>query len=734
MYVGAPTAGYTFPGYADFRNAQRLRAGRVYVGANDGMLHAFAADTGKEVFAYVPSLVHDKLRALAAKPYQHTYFVDGLITAGDAEINSQWRTLVTAGLGAGGKGLYALDITHPNLSSETSSASEDRKLLFEIDAGSDKDIGHIYGKPAIAKLPDGKWYIVTGNGFGSTNGTASLLLVALDSGQVTKRQAHSGPGNGLAAVSLVDSNFDHVADFAYAGDLLGNLWKFDLSDPQSSPVKLHAAGADHPITSAPELAAHPAGGHLVYFGTGALLESNDIDDLKTQSIFAIWDHTKALQDASRELLKPTFEMLDSADGRKLRIASRQQPDWSKLKGWQIDLPETGDRLIGTPQVRAGRLQFVTTNPVHNGSAWLMQLDWLSGGAPSKPAFDLIKDGKLDGSDTIGSPATPPAGVHLGEGAFSQPAFARIAQSTDALFINGLRLGELLKEEPCTGACNGGIAGGHIDVDMDTSLGGATDSHVHEYDDKFNVTYVDYLNINPIKGSGLRSIDAVGIAPEKRLVALIANADLSPAAVLTIKGKQWNVVEYQKLIQQKLKAWNRSSALLDDDGKELSFTLSDLKSAPATALRIGFKSDAILRGGVIPTQTGCVIRAPSITNGRWRNGALTLHVIDVTQPSAFAFKLQEPSDLKSVVNVDGKDIALVEDTNKDGTPDVRYGGVLADPASSTQVALSTNPPSSGTTAARAMATPSGQRIQKMPSQPGRVMRKQGLRPLRSSRPS
>ncbi len=289
VYIGDPPENFNFDNFSAFKTDQAGREKRIAMGANDGMLHVFDAANGDEVYAYIPSMLivdpdYDpgsttpappppvsKLDKLKNIPYVHTYFVDGELTAADAEVGTtsgNWKTVLTGGLGAGAKGLFALDVTNPDASND--------KVLFEKTGA---DIGHIYGSPTIARLANGKWYIVTGNGFGSTSGKARLLLISLEDYTVTKISACEGTScapvaEGLAAPTLVDTDGDSVVDFAYAGDDSGNMWRFNLHD--NTVIKLYTGKIDtdgtplQPITTAPEIGSQPNGGYMVYFGTGTI--------------------------------------------------------------------------------------------------------------------------------------------------------------------------------------------------------------------------------------------------------------------------------------------------------------------------------------------------------------------------------------------------------------------------------------------------------------------------------
>jgi hypothetical protein len=637
VHVGSPMSNYWFPGYAAFKNDYISRSGRLYVGANDGMIHVFDTQDGSEVYAYVPSMLLPKLRQLSKTYYTHSYFADGQLTAGDAKIGDDWKTLLTGGLGAGAKGLFALDVTDPNLTAETAATGTNSKILWEKTGTS---LGYIYGRPRVALFPDGNWYVVSGNGYGSDNGYAQLYLMPLSGDSITATLINTGVGNGngLSAPALVDTDYDGIVDYAYAGDLKGNLWRFDLQT--NSVRKLFTAGLDKPITSAPEVTYSPFGGQLIYFGTGSLLSQADGENSDQQSIYAIWDKpgSTATVDES-DLLVQSLSAATHYGGVDVRIATSNNVDWSSQYGWKLDLPATGERVLGNPQLRAKRLLVVTHNP--DRSSWLLGLDWLSGGDVNNIQFDLNENGALDAGDkvTVDETLRVPVGRMLGTGNYSQVTIGHINSGSDILYLNGLTL-----PDSCVGDCIGGIDGGHIDVDADTELGGSTDTHKHEYDDANNVTYIDYFNML----SGLMSIDVAGIPTDRQFVVIMANADLSPGGVITIGDKKWGVVEYQEMVQRKLAAWDGTSALVDDDGDSLVHTINEITGAGGT-IKVSFDGLAIVKGGLHPTQTGCVKDDPNITNGRWRNGALTTHLLDKESilngdATINAWTAQSPTDL------------------------------------------------------------------------------------------
>lgn len=504
VFVGAPKDNLDLAGYEAYKHAQRERPGRVYVGANDGMLHVFDATTGDEVFAYVPSMLVPKLRKLTGTRYDrttgtlvvdqdaHTYFVDGELTAGDVQVDLTsdtsdrpvWQTVLAGGLGAGGCGLFALNVTDANAASEADAAA---KLLWEIKGAGyrrsdelstaapgcvsdgDRNLGFTYGKPVIAQIEIGStrgWYVITGNGYNSHEGKPALFMIsAAASGNITLNSCYrldasgckwildTAPGdaiypNGLGSPTVVDTDGNGAADVAYAGDLTGKLWRFDLK--RSTVTLLFQDSASRAITIAPQIARHPNGGYLVYFGTGQLLTPSDVGS-GAGMIYAIWDRGNGQTVTSDRLFAQTLVSRTHRGGARVRVAGDANlPDWngdSPHLGWKIQLT-AGERVITHPQLRAKRLQLVTTNPaVSGGENWALEIDFLTGGGPQRTIFDLNSDGQLTEEDHVDGNGDGdnedvndrPLGRLLDGGILSQPTLARLRNGADATYINGIGL-------------------------------------------------------------------------------------------------------------------------------------------------------------------------------------------------------------------------------------------------------------------------------------------------------
>ncbi|MCO6440678.1 MAG: hypothetical protein J5I81_06215 [Nitrococcus mobilis] len=430
--------------YADFKAAHSSRAGVVYVGANDGMLHAFAAATGQEIFAYVPSAVYAHLSDLTDPAYGHRFYVDATPTEGDAFFGGAWHTILVGGLRAGGQGVYALDITAvPGAAvGETSVAT---KLLWEFTDADDADLGFTYSSPQIVRLHNGHWAAVFGNGYNNTDsdghmsssGNAVLFIRDLESGTVIKLDTHRGTAddptdnnrpNGLATVTPTDIDGDGIVDYLYAGDLFGNLWKFDVKSGNTSnwqiaygtgtnPTPLFTAvdanGTHEPITTAPSIRRHPTGeGFLLMFGTGKYLENQDSTlSTKKQSVYGIWDRDgSSLKPFTRSnLLEQTIEQATTVNGTDFRILSDHPLTWADSDpttlpssssdgylGWYMDLL-AGEMQVTDSLVRGNRLIFTTLIPNDDpcslgGDSWLMVLDYRDGGRFNLPVFDTDNDG------------------------------------------------------------------------------------------------------------------------------------------------------------------------------------------------------------------------------------------------------------------------------------------------------------------------------------------------------
>ncbi|HEY0961775.1 MAG TPA: PilC/PilY family type IV pilus protein [Pseudomonadales bacterium] len=464
QYVGPPRFRYpdnlqSAP-YSTFVTTHANRTPMVYVGANDGMLHGFQESNGQEKLAYIPNKVFKNLPELSRTNYSHTHFVNEAPTIVDAWLPSYntsgaWRTVLVGGLGRGGQGIYALDVTDPSTFSEANAAST---VLWEFTDADSADLGYTYSQISIAKMANGKWAAVFGNGYNnteadgaaSTTGYASLFIVDIETGDLIRKiDTNAGSTttpNGLASPALVDADQDFDVDYIYAGDLRGNVWKFDVtgSNPNTwkvaytasgnpKPLFTTAGGSDQPITTRPVLTSHPTGrdGYMVYFGTGKYIETGDNDPTgaATQAFYGIWDknlssHTTftAANDLVQQFITNQrgvdFNEAGEDDEDKIhtvRDVSDNPVDYATKHGWFIQLlPQKvnntanasnfGERQVTNALVRNGRVIFTTLLPSQNqcefgGTSFTMQLDFTNGGLLGDPPFDLNADGTFSNDDT-----------------------------------------------------------------------------------------------------------------------------------------------------------------------------------------------------------------------------------------------------------------------------------------------------------------------------------------------
>jgi type IV pilus assembly protein PilY1 len=452
LFIGTPNYGFhVLPGvegssYLTFRNntSYKTRTPMIYIGANDGMLHAFDASLGtsgggEEKFAYVPHTLFPKLSQLTSPSYDHTYFVDGSPRAVDAYVGGVWRTMLVGALGAGGKAVFALDVTEPDNFNET-------HVRWEISDSTTGfgDLGHIMGQPTIVRLTSGNWAAVFGNGYHNANHKAVLYVVDIATGTLLRAIDTGVVGtvanpNGLSSPRPMDTNGDRITDFVYAGDLHGNMWKFDLRSTISSEwdvafiegtsrLPLFTArddgGNTQPITTRPIFFSHPNGGYMVLFGTGKFFENEDTDitSPQVQTFYGVRDHGTRIANSRDDLLEQWifFEGSFVSEGgqvipnTRLRVLTDHRiEDWDVHKGWYLDLVspdagEQGERSISDAilvRTRKGDTAVVFNTMIPSsdpcdfgGSGWLMEFDALNGGRFSYSLLDVNGDGKVDEAD------------------------------------------------------------------------------------------------------------------------------------------------------------------------------------------------------------------------------------------------------------------------------------------------------------------------------------------------
>ena len=418
--------------YLQYVTAEQTRPNIVYVGSNDGMMHGFRSggfdssgnfttattpNDGQEVIAYMPGSsllspstggacaslagtgstvqnIHGVTPAVhaARRPtqpacmtpaldfsgtqYGHNFFMNATPGTGDLFYNGSWHTWLAGGMGAGGAALFTLDVTDPTTFNEGNAASlvvgewTPANITCVGNSTCGSNMGNTYGTPIIRRLHDGRWGVIFGNGFGSSNGDAGIFVMTIDSSGnklfyylSTGNNGGGAKNNGIAYVSSADLDGDHVTDYVYAGDNNGNLWRFDLTSATETGWKVSAGPlfktpAGQPITTAVTVSsgATTAGGNtiMIAFGTGNRNQFTNAGPVQfqpaTQSLYGVWDWNMtawnaqstvqfaALTTAASNLTAPNFTLTPS----KL-----QQADVHPEFGWRdARYPVPDDDLLG----------------------------------------------------------------------------------------------------------------------------------------------------------------------------------------------------------------------------------------------------------------------------------------------------------------------------------------------------------------------------------------------------
>ncbi|MBX9269626.1 pilus assembly protein [Chromobacterium violaceum] len=480
VYVAKPDGPYIDSSYQTFISNNANRTPMLYVGANDGMVHAFNASTGNEAFAFVPNGVFANLYQLTSTSYNsnHIYFVDGSPQAGDVMFaDGSWHSVLAGGLGGGGKTIYALDVTSPSsLTSETALANA---ALWEF---SDSGMGYSFGRPTIARLNGSNAFAVLfGNGYASSGNHAIFYAVNPQTGATLAKidlcssvpaACSSSAPQGLSEVVAVNSsgNAGAAVDTVYAGDLQGNLWAINVSsaNPANWSVRLlftatDSSGNHQPITSAPAATLNPnfpkQKGMMVFFGTGQLLAQSDLTNTNTQAFYAVYDNMTITSLTPSNLLQQTETAITtSVSGFPSTTVSSSLYNWQSpnpplncvvgrtcptLYGWYYSLSfaGSGSRMLTNPQLFAGNVVYTTFSPsatpcTAGGSSFLMSSNYATGGPPSQPFLDANGDGLVNSSDVYNQ--QPLSGVQLGSFFASTPAFVVSNQGgyTASILVGG----------------------------------------------------------------------------------------------------------------------------------------------------------------------------------------------------------------------------------------------------------------------------------------------------------
>ncbi|MFK7963744.1 MAG: pilus assembly protein [Burkholderiaceae bacterium] len=404
--------------YRQFVADKKARDQVLFVGSNDGMLHGFRASDGVESFAFIPRAALPDLYKYAQPAYQHQFYVDGPITEADY-YDGGWNNMLVGSLGGGGRSLYAINTTN-------TASFDASNVMWEFDH---PEMGYIMAPISTGVTQSGQWVAIFGNGFESDSQRARLFIVDLTNGSVIRTIPVGTAGNnGLGGARLI-KDLNNVIVGVYAGDLQGNLWRFDMlsTSPGNWDVgfdnnPLYTAkdsnGIAQPITAAPEYLAHPEKGQLVVFGTGRLFADSDLQQTTDQTLYGIWDKVEfnsATSAATRfqpgdTLVARQFgPMVTSGGSEYFGVQDVDPIDWSVHRGWTLPLTlEAGQRSIYTPQLIRGFVLFSTVAPTggtglpcddSRSTGYNILLNALTGSAPAKPILDTNSDGVIDENDT-----------------------------------------------------------------------------------------------------------------------------------------------------------------------------------------------------------------------------------------------------------------------------------------------------------------------------------------------
>jgi type IV pilus assembly protein PilY1 len=444
LYVAGAAGPWQQISYMNFIAANTARTPVIYIGANDGMLHAFSAATGNELFAYIPGGVYSNLIKLVTPYYNesHLFYVDGSPQAADVQFasDSSWHTVLFGGEAAGGKSIYALDVTNP--SNITSEANLAQAVLWEFSDGA--NMGLTYSPPVAVKTAAG-FAIMFGNGYDSAVSVPILYALNPQTGAVMARielcatvagVCNGALANGLSGVVAANSHglLGANADVLYAGDLQGNMWRVNISDPNPAnwtvSVLFQArdpGGNRQPITTTPVVSLNPLvpalNGMMVYFGTGQYLGIPDLTNVQVQTVYGVFDSGAA---AALPLLRANLQQQTMTStavtnlagfSTTIRQLSSNPVNLPAVKGWYVDLNlVSGERVVTDPTLFNGTLQVTTFQPngstcTGGGNAWYMVFNYATGGATVEQQFDWNFQNTVNNNDLYMGQTV--AGVSLG---------------------------------------------------------------------------------------------------------------------------------------------------------------------------------------------------------------------------------------------------------------------------------------------------------------------------------
>ena len=432
------TNGSVGSAYTTFRasSAYQNRTPMVIVGANDGMLHGFDArvgtgsnNGGNELFAYVPNSVFSNLINLTDPAYSHRYYVDGTPRVSDVWVGNSWKTMVVGTTGAGGKSVFALDVTNPSNMSSNS-------VMWEF---SHPSMGYTMGQPALVALPNEKFGVIVSSGYhDSPPANGKVWILDAEDGSIIREITLPTTGN-LGSPLASDTDYNQVADRVYVADTLGNLWRIDLTGSNPSNWSIPSSLGSDPlfiakdssnnqqaITAPLSSAFNDKGEHMVFFGTGSFYRNGDNEipnNPRVESFYGIIDRGTAI-DGRGNLLKQAVIKEDTVNGNQVRAITNNaittQTGWYLDLGWIEGTGATGakgERVITKATLRTDRVIFTTMTPsadpcAFGGTSFIMAMGLSSGSRLNYAYFDTSGDGKLDNDDMaqIGDENIPWSGI------------------------------------------------------------------------------------------------------------------------------------------------------------------------------------------------------------------------------------------------------------------------------------------------------------------------------------
>ena len=466
--------------YKTFREsaAYQARPPMVIVGANDGMLHGFdasieGASGGDELFSFVPNAAFEHLYELTLPEYSHRFFVDASPRVADAWLNGSWGTIAVGSTGAGGKSVFALDITNPT---GMSSAN----VLWEFTHPS---LGYTIGQPAVAPLPNGEFGVIVTSGYETGEDDGTIWILDPADGSIIHTITVTDSGD-LGSPLVVDLNSDRVADRIYVGDSDGNLWRFDLVGDNTAnwqppaglrsgatPLPLFVARDDlgnrQAITAPLSSAFNENGLHTIFFGTGSFYRVDDNvvpANPPVDTFYGIIDRGEEITGRG-ELLEQSILIETAVNGTEVRGVTANEMQTGDT-GWYLDLVwegafggpgPAGERVVSRAAIRGDRVIFATLIPnpdpcSFGGDSWVMELNTFTGGRLDYAVFDLNSDNLFDEDDWItvtdengNSIRIPPSAIAPGINIVKTPAIiSGIGENQDEIKVMSGSSGQLIR--------------------------------------------------------------------------------------------------------------------------------------------------------------------------------------------------------------------------------------------------------------------------------------------------